>query len=103
MDAAASSDLDPEQYREAFQKLGKSIDDLTYVAETPPIQEAGICARPGLDPKLVDAMREALFALNAPEYKPLLKRLYSIDGFAPARDEDYDPVNLLHVPLPKSK
>ena len=54
--------------------------------------EAGIAARPGLDPAVFAKVRAALLQIRAPEYADLLKRLYEIDGFAPAEDRDYDPV-----------
>ena len=37
-------------------------------------------------------MRTALLSIKAPAHADLLKRLYEIDGFAPAEDRDYDPV-----------
>ena len=37
-------------------------------------------------------MRDALLQIRAPAYTDLLRRLYEIDGFAPAQDRDYDPV-----------
>jgi len=33
-----------------------------------------------------------LLQIKAPGHADLLKRLYEIDGFAPAEDRDYDPV-----------
>jgi ABC-type phosphate/phosphonate transport system substrate-binding protein len=30
--------------------------------------------------------------MNREKYRPILLRLYNIDGFAPAKDSDYDPV-----------
>jgi len=63
-----------------------------YVAETPEIPEAGIAARDGLDPAVVARVRAALLQIKGPEHAALLKRLYEIDGFAPAEDRDYDPV-----------
>jgi len=88
VDAVASFDLAPEQYLKDKEK----IDKLTYVAETDPIPEAGVVAREGLDPALIRKLYDALMAFNAPEYKPVLKDFYGIDGFAPARDSDYNPV-----------
>lgn len=88
VDAVASFDLAPEQYLKDKEK----IDKLTYVAETDPIPEAGVVAREGLDPALIKKLYDALMAFNAPEYKPVLKDFYGIDGFAPARDSDYNPV-----------
>lgn len=89
VDAAASFDLAREQYLKDKER----IEALTWVAETPPIPEAGIAAREGLDATLAKRIFDALMALNAPEYKPLLKKLYSIDGFTdPGPDSDFDVV-----------
>ena len=88
VDAVASFDLAPQQYLVDKERVEK----LTYVAETEPIPEAGMCVREGLDPGLVKKLHDALMAFNAPEYRPVLKDFYGIDGFAPAKDSDYNPV-----------
>jgi phosphonate transport system substrate-binding protein len=88
VDALASFDFAREQYL----KDPAERERLTWVAETPPIPEAGICARDGLDPAVVARVRAALIAMRGPAYAPLLKRMYEIDGFEPADDRDYDPV-----------
>ena len=88
VDAVASFDLAPEQYLKEKEK----VERLAYVAETEPIPEAGMCVREGLDPSLVKKITESLMAFNAPEYRPVLKDFYGIDGFAPATDSDYNPV-----------
>jgi phosphonate transport system substrate-binding protein len=88
VDAIASFDLAREQYL----KDPAERERLIFVAETPEIPEAGICARAGLDPATFGKIRTALLQIRAPEYAELLKRLYEIDGFAPAEDRDYDPV-----------
>ena len=88
VDAVASFDLAPQQYLKEKEK----VDRITHVAETDAIPEAGMCVREGLDPALVKKLTEALMAFNAPEYRPILKDFYGIDGFAPAKDSDYDPV-----------
>lgn len=88
VDAVASFDLAPQQYLKEKDKVEK----LTYVAETDPIPEAGMVVRDGLDPGLVRKVVEAIMAFNAPEYRPVLKDFYGIDGFAPAKDSDYNPV-----------
>ena len=88
VDAIASFDLAREQYL----KDPAERERLAFIAETPEIPEAGICARAGLDPNIVGKIRTALLQIRAPEYTDLLKRLYEIDGFAPAEDRDYDPV-----------
>jgi phosphonate transport system substrate-binding protein len=88
VDAIASFDLAREQYL----KDPAERERLVFVAETPEIPEAGICARAGLDPATLSKIRAALLQIRAPEYAELLKHLYEIDGFAPAADRDYDPV-----------
>ncbi len=100
VDAMASFDTAPEQYlkkpcpNDPKQECpdAERIQHLTFIAETQPIPEAGICGRADLDPELVQKVYEALLELNAPEYQALLKKLYNIDGFVPAQDRDYDPV-----------
>jgi phosphonate transport system substrate-binding protein len=100
VDATASFDTAPQQYlkrpcpADAKQQCPDEdrITQLTYVAETEPIPEAGICGRADLAPEVVQRVYRALRALDAPEYKPLLKKLYNIDGFVAAEDHEYDPV-----------
>src|SRR6059036_359296 len=88
VDAIASFDLAREQYLTDPAERER----ITWVAETPPIPEAGIAARAGLDPATFARVRAALLQIRGPAYAALLKRLYEIDGFAPADDHDYDPV-----------
>lgn len=100
VEAAASFDTAPQQYlkrpcpNDPTQQCPDEgrIGDLIHIAETEPIPEAGICARADLAPSITRKVSEALWALDAPEYKPLLKKLYNIDGFVPAEDREYDPV-----------
>ncbi|HSB73429.1 MAG TPA: phosphate/phosphite/phosphonate ABC transporter substrate-binding protein [Candidatus Methylomirabilis sp.] len=88
VDAVASFDLAPQQYLKDKERVEKVI----HIAETDPIPEAGMAARDGLDPALVRRLYDALMAFNAPEYRPVLKDFYGIDGFAPAKDSDYNSV-----------
>ena len=88
VDALASFDMAREQYLTDPAERERIV----FVAETPAIPEAGIAARGGLDPATFAKVREALLKIHGPAYAPLLKRLYEIDGFAPAEDRDYDPV-----------
>jgi phosphonate transport system substrate-binding protein len=88
VDAIASFDLAREQYL----KDPAERERLTFVAETPPIPEAGIAARAGLDADMFARIRTALVSIRGPAYADLLKRLYDIDGFEPAEDREYDPV-----------
>jgi len=100
VDATASFDSAPQQYLQkpcpADPKQQcpdeERIRHLTHVAETEPIPEAGICGRPDLPPELVQKVQQALLAMDAPAYKPLLKKLYNIDGFVSAQDHEYNPV-----------
>ena len=88
VDAIASFDMAREQYlKDPAQR-----EKLTWLAETPPIPEAGIAAREGLSPALVNRVRAALLQMKGPAYAALLKRVYDIDGFEAAEDKDYDPV-----------
>src|SRR5213594_4566097 len=88
VDALASFDMAREQYlSDPAQR-----ERIVFVAETPAIPEAGIAARGALDPALFARVRTALLSLKPPAHADLLKRMYEIDGFAPAEDRDYDPV-----------
>jgi len=88
VDAIASFDMAPEQYLKDKAQREK----LAWLAETPPIPEAGIAAREGLSPALVNRVRAGLLQMKGPTYAALLKRVYDIDGFEAAEDKDYDPV-----------
>jgi phosphonate transport system substrate-binding protein len=88
VDAIASFDMAREQYLSDPAEREKIV----FVAETPPIPEAGIAARDGMDPAAVARVRAALLQMRGPAYASLLKRMYDIDGFEPAEDRDYDSV-----------
>jgi len=88
VDAIASFDLAREQYL----KDPAERERITFVAETPPIPEAGIAARDGIDPETFARVRAALVSIRGPAHAGLLKRLYDIDGFEPAEDREYDSV-----------
>jgi phosphonate transport system substrate-binding protein len=88
VDAIASFDLAREQYLKDVAERER----ITWVAETPPIPEAGIAARDGLDPAVVARVRAALLQIRGPAHAALLERVYDIDGFEPAEDREYDPV-----------
>jgi phosphonate transport system substrate-binding protein len=88
VDAAASFDLAPQIHL----KDKALIDQLAFVAETPPIPEAGICARSGLPADALGRLKRALLSIKKPEHEALLKQVYDIDGFVEASDADYQPV-----------
>ena len=84
VDAIASFDLAREQYL----KDPAERDRIVSIAETPPIPEAGIAARDGMDPARFAKIRAALLQIRGPAHAALLKRLYGIVGFEPAEDRD---------------
>lgn len=88
VDAIASFDLAREQYL----KDPAERERVVFIAETPPIPEAGIAARDGLDAETFARVRAALLEIRGPAHADLLKRLYDIDGFEPADDREYDSV-----------
>ena len=67
-------------------------DRVVPAASTIKLFVASAFWRSGLDPATFAKVREALLQIRAPAYAALLRRLYEIDGFAPADDRDYDPV-----------
>lgn len=88
VDAIASFDLAREQYL----KDPAEREKIVFIAETPPIPEAGIAARDGLDAETFARVRGALLEIRGPAHADLLKRLYDIDGFEAAADREYDSV-----------
>jgi len=88
VDVATTFDLAPQVHL----KEPALVSQLTAIAETPEIPEAGICARPGLPSAALQALKRALLGMKKPEHAAALKGIYDIDGFAEARDADYDPV-----------
>ncbi len=86
--AAASFDKAPEIHL----KDPALVAQLSFVGETPPIPEAGICARPGLPADALAKVKRALLSIKGPEHAALLKQIYDIDGFIEASDADYQPV-----------
>jgi len=88
VDVATTFDLAPQVHL----KDPTLATQLVSIAETPEIPEAGICARPGLPPAAVQALKRALLGMKKPEHATALKGIYDIDGFVEARDADYDPV-----------
>lgn len=99
VDAASVFDDAPQRFLPEPSRAA----DLVMVAESPQIPNDGVCVRQGLEPRLVERLTQALLSLNHPERRPILRRLYNIDGLVLARDQDYDPVreaiDLLSLPL----
>jgi phosphonate transport system substrate-binding protein len=101
VDAAAVFDEAPQR----FVRDPSRLAELLMIAESPRIPNDGVCARPGLPPEMLARLTRGLLAMNAPAHRPVLQRLYAIDGLEPAEDGDYDPVreavNLLAIPRPR--
>ncbi len=76
--------LRPEE-REAMRILGRSR----------PIPSHCVVVREGLDEGSAQALQEALLALNEGPDRPLLRHLYSVDGYAEATHKTYSDVEAL--------
>lgn len=88
VDAAAAFDHAPER----LLKDPARVEALAYIAETVRIPNDGACVRDGLSGEFVKRIQTALLQLNGPKGKPLLRKLYNIDGLVPASHEEYGPV-----------
>jgi phosphonate transport system substrate-binding protein len=99
VDAAAVFDDAPQRLLPEKSRAA----ELLMVAESPRIPNDGVCVRQGLPAPLVERLTRALLALNRPEHRAVLLRLYNIDGLILAKDQDYDPVreavDALSLPL----
>lgn len=81
-------------YSEALdsaREQGKEVNKLVYLAKTDPIPKDCIAASPSLDPNIVEKLKNALI-----DYKngatASRGKTNVIDGFVPAKDENYDIV-----------
>jgi phosphonate transport system substrate-binding protein len=88
VDAAAAFDDAPERILKDSAKAAR----LRHIAETSRIPNDGVAVRRGLQPETKARLTSSLLALNTPEGRDLLRRLYNIDGLVPADDRAYDPV-----------
>ena len=73
---------------------------------SPPLPPYNIVASSKLDAKLLKQVRQAFLALDIknPEHKKVIQALdEEYDGFAPARDSDYDVVRRLIAPFEEKK
>ncbi len=89
---ACFDDARKSTFREEPEKLG----ELKVIARTPPISNEPFAARPDLDKKLVEKVSKAFLKLGqSPEGRRILEALYpgsGLEGYAPAKDSDYDSV-----------
>ncbi|QJB55030.1 phosphate/phosphite/phosphonate ABC transporter substrate-binding protein [Pseudodesulfovibrio sp. zrk46] len=72
------------------------LGDIRVLAETRPYPGWVYAARKGLDPEVVHAVSDAMFALNkdTPKHREILLSA-GMRGIIPAQDVDYDPVREL--------
>ncbi len=81
------------------------INELTILATTQEISNEPIVCRKSLPADLIEKIRQAFLDLNVnkPEGKEVLKDLTDVEGFLPARNEDYDYIEKVHNLLDKHK
>lgn len=98
VDTAVSFNMAPARF------LDKEADRVTYVAESVPIIEGGICAHADVPPELAEKVRAALLSINTRAYPKLIKHLFLLDadGFSPVEDSEYagirEAMSLLAIP-----
>jgi phosphonate transport system substrate-binding protein len=63
-----------------------------WIAESKPIPSHTVIARKDLDPGLRSKFTAAMLKLNEPKYRPLLKHVYSPDGYIVPDPSAYDGV-----------
>lgn len=78
---------------EMTRKSDPRIDsELVVLAKSSHVPSNGLCVRKGLDPGLVNRLRDALLVLDrTPEGKAVLEKL-KFTGFIPTKVDDYAPV-----------
>ena len=82
--------------KSTFREEPEKIEELKVLARTPPISNEPFAVRPDLDKKLVEKIAQAFLKLGqSPEGRRILEALYpgsGLEGYARARDSDYDSV-----------
>lgn len=86
VDAAAAS-----QYADLLLTPTQQAE-IHWIAESKPIPSHVVIARPGLEPELRDRFTQAMLALNESENRPLLRHVYSPDGYRRADPAAFDGV-----------
>jgi len=80
----------------AFREEPEKIEELKVLARTPPISNEPFAVRPDLDRKLVEKIAKAFLKLGQSlEGRKILEALYpesGLEGYAEAKDSDYDSV-----------
>lgn len=82
--------------KSTFREEPEKIEELRIIARTPPISNEPFAVRPDLDKKLVKKISKAFLKLGqSPEGREILEALYpgtGLEGYAEAKDSDYDSV-----------
>lgn len=84
-----------EDCRDNLIKAGMADakDKLTVLQYSKDIPNDTVSVRDGLPPELVQKISDALMEFaNSDDGKKILKELYDIDGFAVAKDAEFDPI-----------
>ncbi|HEX9667390.1 MAG TPA: phosphate/phosphite/phosphonate ABC transporter substrate-binding protein [Thermodesulfobacteriota bacterium] len=68
------------------------LEKITWIAESKPIPSHLVCVRKDFDEQRKEAFKKAMLKLNLPEYKHLLRHVYSPDGYIEASHKDYESV-----------
>ncbi|RMH21395.1 MAG: phosphate/phosphite/phosphonate ABC transporter substrate-binding protein [Acidobacteria bacterium] len=73
----------------------EELAEVTWIAESDLIPSHVVVARKGLDPERLAAFKRAMLKLNQPDYRHLLKHVYSPDGYVETSHQAYAPVEEL--------
>lgn len=96
VDASATFANDNQGHSAAwhmFLKDPKEQEQIRAIAYSKPLPTDNIAVSDGLDPELVDRVRQALLRLSTnPAGRAQLQRIYHIDGFAVATPAEYAPI-----------
>ena len=91
-------------YVDARDRLEDDFPDIKektkVIAITDPIPNDTISVRPGFDPEVLEAFKQAMISLaETEEGKQVLFEIYEWDGLAESRDELFDPIRQVAVQL----
>ena len=86
VDAAGAS-----QYAEALLSAQQQTE-VKWIAESMPIPSHAVIVRKELEAGIRSKFVEAMLKLNEPKFRPLLKHVYSPDGYVIAKPSAYDGV-----------
>lgn len=101
VDAGATYANSPDSLDTAWMRYLKDPQDVNKIraiAFSEPIPADNLVISAGLDDKIAKKVEEVFVRLSRdPKGKKMLRELYQIDGFVPAKDKDYDSVRQAFV------